>query len=338
MSNPTPTPASPELLLRPGIDITTWAELKYAHAVTRINELNSRVAEWQVAVNVTARAETIDESSFQWVLDVHTPPPTDEWSLILGDAIHNFRSIFDTITWAFANIEGKPIAKPRDVQFPIVETQKKWDDAMKKMPTIPADLVARLLLTQSFAAGIEHDDAQLTILHRLDIQDKHKGIIAGTIAVDQLQADNIRLFAEEEAGKEYQMQYAIADRPILATPGAWLGTWTRLDGPLRTPSPDYRAKARMTFRIIDPDDDKLGAFIGPFASDLSLYVREVLDMLYGGIAWQQTRTAARNAPPGITMSDMTEEGVLVRTVEIPGLPSPTVPAPAPAERAPAATE
>ena len=49
-------------------------------------------------------------------------PPTEKWSLILGDVINNYRSALDYVAWQLASAKlGRPPtdAEARDIQFPI---------------------------------------------------------------------------------------------------------------------------------------------------------------------------------------------------------------------------
>jgi hypothetical protein len=68
-----------------------------------------------------------DEGCWIFKLDPFDTCP-DCWGLIAGDAIHNFRAALDYLAWqiAAAGTDPKPLANPRDVQFPIFgEPSKK---------------------------------------------------------------------------------------------------------------------------------------------------------------------------------------------------------------------
>ncbi len=96
----TSPPTDRERVLSAGVNFTNRPpELKYARAVHLANELRGRIDEWSASETLLARLHQIDDHTIQFRLEVRSRPPIDEWSLILGDALHNLRSVFDTAIW-----------------------------------------------------------------------------------------------------------------------------------------------------------------------------------------------------------------------------------------------
>jgi hypothetical protein len=63
------------------------------------------------------------DECFIFVLEEYTPPEVErEWSLVVGDAIHNARSALDYLAWQIVRLGAgpHPPLKPTAVQFPIL--------------------------------------------------------------------------------------------------------------------------------------------------------------------------------------------------------------------------
>ena len=67
----------------------------------------------------------------------------DHWSLIVGDAVHNFRSALDHLAWQLAlryfNGVTPSEAEARKIQFPIVYDKTEWFTATHRKFMLPAD-------------------------------------------------------------------------------------------------------------------------------------------------------------------------------------------------------
>ena len=171
--------AAPEQFLRPGIEITNRVELKFAHAVKLVNELTGRIGEWSAAETLLARVHQVDEHRIELRLVIRRLPPVDEWSLILGDALHNFRSVYDCLIWAFATFDGAVPKTPGQVTFPITRNETEWLKRIKHLETVPPPLLERVRRLQSWPDGDACNESLLWHLHKLDILDKHQGLFRG---------------------------------------------------------------------------------------------------------------------------------------------------------------
>jgi hypothetical protein len=105
-----------------------------------------------------------------------TIPP--EWSLIIGDLLHNLRSALDLIAWQLVEANGN---RPDEhTKFPIGESEKAWESGesgakilQRKGHAIGDEPMAVLRTLKPYKGG---DDA-LYALHRLNIEDKHHLLI-----------------------------------------------------------------------------------------------------------------------------------------------------------------
>lgn len=102
-----------------------WAKLERARE--HVGALQDEFAAW----SATLKLETVlDRDRSQIILKVIEVPDLPlRWSSILGDAIHNYRSVLDHLMWqlARANLPAGD-EPPNTVQFPIVSDQARWPE------------------------------------------------------------------------------------------------------------------------------------------------------------------------------------------------------------------
>ena len=98
-----------------------------------------------------------------------------EWTALLGDAIHNLRAALDNIAWDLA---GHPI-NDNLIEFPIFDTEYKFEHnringtrKMRGMSTAVQDIIIGLQPYKS-PHGKTPDLEPLWLVQRLDIEDKH---------------------------------------------------------------------------------------------------------------------------------------------------------------------
>lgn len=183
-----PTPTS-TINLVGGVNFSTWADLKWSRANTHIGGLRMKFGEWHASAPVSV--ETVlreDRQGIDLVARVPSGIPKHEWSLALGDALHNLRSAFDAVAWGMAHFNDAEPTRPKRVAFPICEDERQWDEAVRVwVGELPQELQERIKLLQpyTYAPG---KVTVLSMLHELDIQDKHRDML--TVSAD-LQAINL---------------------------------------------------------------------------------------------------------------------------------------------------
>ncbi|MET8097360.1 hypothetical protein ABZV29_12900 [Streptomyces sp. NPDC005236] len=163
-----------------GKDVSSWPLLKLAHAAQHRAELESRIALWIAGRPVsTDNSLSADRLKFEMRLRLHTPPPTQEWSLILGDLLYGLRSALDACVWEFAHADGAQPPKPKQLQFPVVRDRDDWERTRReRLQTVPNEIAERIEMLQPFNRPPgEVDKDPLICLTELNNLDKHRSSI-----------------------------------------------------------------------------------------------------------------------------------------------------------------
>jgi hypothetical protein len=110
--------------------------------------------------------------------------------LMLGDCIHNLRSALDHLVYQLAIQQGASGKFADRTFFPIVLTKPEFDDRPKKLvqPFIGDVAFAEIEKSQPYAAYDIPEEADIWILHKLDIIDKHRLLI---VAREQFAATDL---------------------------------------------------------------------------------------------------------------------------------------------------
>jgi hypothetical protein len=99
------------------------------------------------------------------------------WSAIVGDCVHNLRASLDLLVWEMVRAEGKPVTA--QTGFPIFESPEDFESRymakVKGAPQAAVDIIKE-------AEPYEGAGNPLWLLHRLDIEDKHKLLVPVGVA------------------------------------------------------------------------------------------------------------------------------------------------------------
>ena len=105
-------------------------------------------------------------------------------SLIIGDCIHNLRSILDNLIWQLGNLSGCPKATLRHFNFPVCDTSSLFATKLKSLSCLPktaVDLIESLQPYQQYKEGGNDPYSHpLWILNRLWNDDKHRSPVICT--------------------------------------------------------------------------------------------------------------------------------------------------------------
>lgn len=183
-------PPAPPIQLIGGMNFTTWPDLKWSRGSSHVATLHSKFREWHasapVSVNGVLRS---DQMGIDLVAQVPKGIPKHEWSLDVGDALHNLRSAFDAVAWGMAHFDDAVPARPKSVYFPISTEEKQWTKALHDwVGDIPIEFQERLRIMQPFTYVPTGEVSMLSLLHDLDLQDKHRDML--TVSAD-LQGINL---------------------------------------------------------------------------------------------------------------------------------------------------
>lgn len=272
------SPFTQQIQLRGGINFSTWPDLKWSRANTHVAALQSKFGEWHASAPVSVESVLReDRQGIDLVARVPHGIPKHEWSLDLGDALHNFRSAFDAVAWGMAHFNDAEPARPQRVTFPICEDQKRWKDAVKEwIGDISPEFQERLRIMQPFTYSPEGVTV-LSMLHDLDIQDKHRDIL--TVSADLHSVNLTGSFEYED--RETPVMPRMEMRPdIKFADGVVLGT-IHAGGHIRMGSGDMilrpQVKVQLNYKGATYD-------VVPMLQQLAVETRRYLDILLCGLA------------------------------------------------------
>lgn len=201
--------------LHPGVDYSTWPQLKFMRARQLVSELTSRIDTHAHLLPRLLDARLSDDRlSVTFLARRGIEAPVEEWSLLVGDALHNYRSALDALTWELAHLDGhEPTeAMARRIYFPIYTDEADFNKAARtSLATIPKDLLARLWAVQPFHAE-PVEDGIAVVLHDLDIADKHRGLLRMTVRPIDASVLTHRLLDDEGSGID-QHHFELIDPP-----------------------------------------------------------------------------------------------------------------------------
>lgn len=169
-----------ELQLVGGVNFTTWPNLKWARAGAHYSALQARFAEWEASFPIMVEGVLReDREALDLVVRIPRGIPTQEWSLTIGDIVHNLRSALDAVAWGIAHFNGATPTKPKRVMFPIAVEERQWLDAVRDwIGELNPEFKRRLSVVQPYTYAPEYGTTALALLHELDIQDKHRDIVS----------------------------------------------------------------------------------------------------------------------------------------------------------------
>ena len=104
------------------------------------------------------------------------PQVRDGWGLLIGDAIHNYRSALDHLWWQLAikKLSREPTEKEaKDVQFPILSSENDWLSHRFFRHINPTD-AAHVKSMQPFEGRAPNVLSPLAALNALSNTDKHR--------------------------------------------------------------------------------------------------------------------------------------------------------------------
>lgn len=112
----------------------------------------------------------------------HEAVPLLEWSLQIGECLHNLRSALDHVAWQFAlsHLGREPTRQEATrIQFPLADTEKGFTDARVR-PFVSPDHLTYMDHFQPYRSRTP-ERHKLSILRRLSNLDKHQVVPAATI-------------------------------------------------------------------------------------------------------------------------------------------------------------
>ena len=122
-----------------------------------------------------------DRRGFKIIItEFEAPKAVDDWTVLLGEYVHNIRSALDNLAFALARIENDPPKDPGKIAFPIFLEKSKFEnngrDKLSQLPEKAAKLIGMLQpFTRDGSAqhGTPESDA-LLLINNLSNSDKHR--------------------------------------------------------------------------------------------------------------------------------------------------------------------
>jgi hypothetical protein len=203
--------------------------------------------------------------------------PKQEWSLDLGDALHNLRSAFDAVAWGMAHFKDSRPTRPRSVQFPICTEEAQWKKALRDwVGELPLDFQERLRMMQPFTYMPTGGVSVLSMLHDLDIQDKHRDILSVSADLEGINLGGS--FEYEEHGTQ-SVPRVVMSNEVKFGDGVVLGT-IHAGAPIRVVGQMIlrpAIKVQLTYRNTVHD-------VMPMLQQFATETRHCLDILLSGPA------------------------------------------------------
>lgn len=154
--------------------MTDSASLKIDRASEHVNELNVL---FQKQLPFTYVLETDTKAGQRATFAKRNESVIHRAAIICGDAVHNLRAALDHAYWEIVSPFVTTDREGKQVQFPFSETEARLDDAVTKRLANRVSPSFHKLLLDMKPYGELGGNEYLSLIHELDILDKHKLLI-----------------------------------------------------------------------------------------------------------------------------------------------------------------
>jgi hypothetical protein len=160
---------------------------KFWRGVELVEELNTHIVAWsdfETDPPVVFRQKRYPKKHLIEFWVEHVKPVSPDWSLILGDALNNFRAALDHLAWQlYVTGDAYPLANPGDevrIQFPRYWSNKP--DFLKRvvekeLPGVSKRRLLRLSPFQPYASRKGGGYPAIPVLADLANADKHRELL-----------------------------------------------------------------------------------------------------------------------------------------------------------------
>lgn len=178
------------------------AYAKIRRANHHLSQLHASIEEWGSAEE-NDHVPTFDYDPSQNRLEfmLHKVKPDDiNWSLIIGDVVHNLRSALDHLIFQLALLNGHPVEKCRKSAFLVCIDEASYKESSRRIQgLVSPTALAMIQVLQPYKAAAETGKdprkSNLWIISQLDIIDKHRTLV---IAAKNFRASSISYAVNEE--------------------------------------------------------------------------------------------------------------------------------------------
>jgi hypothetical protein len=162
----------------PGTDISRDPDVLVARGAEQMAELASLIGIWERDSDLHLMPiVSTDLMSVEFRLRMLAEPPLERWSILLGEAVHSFRSALDGLAFQLSHLDGKSPERPKQVYFPVVRNPKDWRNKSRNLTSMPEELLGRIEAVQPFVTNPNGEISALWAIHELDLLPKHRQLL-----------------------------------------------------------------------------------------------------------------------------------------------------------------
>ncbi len=171
------------------------ARTKLGRARTHLKELQASFDAYRTDHPMAVDHHVSDDGrEHTFTARVATLPPTEEWSAIIGDFLHNLRAALDHALFecmeSTVPVANRSDGGDRQVQFPLLDNEAKYRaDRDRMVGGITSTRILDVIdAAQPWATGLSDGESHaLADLHRLELGDKHRAlsVVVVTASLDE---------------------------------------------------------------------------------------------------------------------------------------------------------
>jgi hypothetical protein len=180
---------------------------KLKRAKEHLNTLKQAIETFHKSAPFEAFTEENKDGDLIFRVRIHKAVPEEEWSLLVGDLIHNLRSALDLRVSELVLANGNPVT--RDHAFPLANSAQDYQRVSKgRLVGLTTSQIQVIDSLNPYGGG----NTLLYELHALDILDKHRQLIIAGSAQQSVVIDPTELL------RKMQADFEIPPMPIAIRP------------------------------------------------------------------------------------------------------------------------
>lgn len=251
---------------------------KFARAFSLVYDLEQQISDYLESQPIETKEATQPGSGDLVVTARTRTRPPEEWSILVGDALHNARSALDHLAWQLVELHS---GSPDKSRFPFKDGPIGFGEELRKaLPGVPTDIRDQVRALQPWRGG----DDQLWLLHHLDIVDKHRLLVPVVAASRGILFEMSPEWPGKESVQLDPLEILSQDRRSELIDGAEV--YRELAGARTSKGPagPMRTRTSVTFAVIFGEgSDAAGELVGPFLRGLVQHARESVEPLVGAV-------------------------------------------------------
>lgn len=206
-------------VFRPGVEFRGYPVTKWEHAFQLAQQLRAEYNAYRDSLGVESSTElSANRREATIRARIEHEPPVERWSLLLGDALSNYRGALDGLAWELAHMEGRKVATEhqRSLYFPLAATEAKWNSMQTTtLASMPKVILARLETVQPFHFEPVEEGIGL-YLNQMNNLDKHRAALGVELRVVDKVTYAIHVKPEDPNSRsDFELQFVAPDRPVV---------------------------------------------------------------------------------------------------------------------------